>query len=290
MKNKLSRATVVLLILFVLQSCSMRRFAIRQATPVFEDAVKAFYEEDNLNIARPALASNLKLMEGLLKSDPENDAIRLLLAQGYAGYALAFAEDSDQTEARHLYIRAKNYAQEVLKHALNLKENWALTPRSVAIALQKANRSDVPALFWTGFAWAGAINLSLEDPGALLDLPKVEQIMTRVRQLDSTYFYGAVYLFFGSIYGQKPRILGGNPSKAKSLFETNLKITKGKFLLSYVYAAKFYAAKVLDEALFDQYLKKVLNTPLSIAPEIKLLNQVAKQKARRLQAQKDEIF
>ncbi len=281
---------LLVFLLLVLQSCSIRRFAVRHSTPVLRDAVTAFYEEDDLNVARPALAANLKLIEGLLKSDPQNDDLRLLLAQGWAGYALAFAEDTNQAEARNLYLRAKKYAQSVLQHRLKLDDNWQATSQSVAQAMQKARRSDVPALFWTGFAWAGAINLSLGNPGALADLPKVDRIMYRVRQLDSTYFYGGVFLYFASIYGQKPRILGGNPQKARKLFETNFKITQGKFLLSYVYAAKFYAAKILDEDLFRQYLNRVLQTPLSVAPQIKLLNKVAKQKARKLLAREKDIF
>lgn len=290
MKKSIAMTFLLPLILILLSSCSMRQYALRQMTPIFETAMPAFYEESDLSIARPALASNLKLLEGLLKSDPENPQLRLMLAQGYAGYALAFEEDTVPDQARALYLRARNYALSALRLTTPLPQDWAKNRKSLNAFLQQAKRRDVPALFWTGFSWAGYINLSLQDPGALLDLPKVEAIMHRVLQLDSTYFYGATYLFFGSIYGQKPRILGGNPELAKEYFEKNLKLTKGKFLLTYVYAAKFYAAKILDEDLFDQYLKKVLQTPLDIAPEIKLLNQVAKQKAKKLLAQKDQIF
>ena len=67
-------------------------------------------------------------------------------------------------------------------------------------------------------------------------------------------------------------------------------MTKGRFLLSYVYAARFYAAKTLNEQLFDAYLQKVLNSSDDLLPEMRLLNHVAKQKARRLLKQKDEFF
>jgi len=284
--RKIFFSAIFLLTVVILPSCSMRQFAIRQATPVFENAVDAFYEEEDLSLARPALASNLKLLEGLLKSDPDNAKIKLMLAQGYAGYALAFEEDTLPQAARLLYRRARNYALSVL----HLSQSALKNPTAFRTFIKKTKRKDVPALFWSGFAWAGYINLSLEDPGALLDLPKVEAIMQRVRQLDSTYFYGAVYLFFGSIYGQKPRILGGDPQKAQAFFQKNLELTKGRFLLTYVYAAQYYAAKILDEALFEHYLQKVLQTPLSMAPQIKLLNQVAKAKARRLLKQKSELF
>ncbi len=285
--------TIVLLFYLattLLTYCSVRKFALRQFTPLFKGALPAFYEEDDLSIAKPALASNLKLLEGLLKSDPNNTELRLMLAQGYAGYALAFEEDTLPRQARNLYLRARDYALSVLKIKAHLPPDWARNRKAFKRFLQHTRRRDVPALFWAGFSLAGYINLSLEDPAALLDLPIAEALMRRVVQLDSTYFYGSAYLFFGSIYGQKPRILGGNPQRAKQYFEKNLEITKGRFLLTYVYAARFYAAKILDENLFDRYLQKVLQTPLDVAPEIKLLNQVAKQKAKRLLAQKEQIF
>ncbi len=290
MKRPLKTFFILSLSIVLFQACSMRKFAVRQFTPVFEDAVSAFYNEDDLDIAQPALASNLKLLEGLLKSDPHNNKLQLMLAQGYAGYALAFEEDTNAAGARALYLRARNYALSALQHNTNLPRDWVSNTQTFDQFLPKTNRSDVPALFWTGFAWAGYINLSLEDPNALLDLPQVERIMQRVLQLDSTYFYGGVYLFFGSMYGQKPKILGGDPQKAGAFFKKNLKLTKGKFLLTYVYAAKYYAAKILDEKLFDRYLHKALDTPLDVAPEIKLLNQVAKKKAKKLLAKKNQIF
>ncbi|NOX87596.1 MAG: hypothetical protein GXO77_01115 [Calditrichaeota bacterium] len=284
------RGLIFALVLLTLNSCSLRRMMVREFTPVLENGMSAFYEESDLEIAEKALASNLKLLEGLLKSDPQNERLRLLLAQGYAGYALAFAEDTDAARARLFYLRSRNYAQSVLLKNAKIAAQWKGSIESFKKALQKTDKGDVPALFWTGFPWAGYINLSFDNPGALLDLPRVEALMERVKQLDSTYFYGAVYLFFGSIYGQRPRLLGGNPEKAKQCFEQNFKITGGKFLLSYVYAAKYYAAKVLDEELFDEYLEKVMNTPLDVLPEARLLNQIAKQKAKRLLAEKEELF
>ncbi len=284
------RGLIFALVLLTLNSCSLRRMIVREFTPVLENGMSAFYEESDTEIAENALASNLKLLEGLLKSDPQNKRLRLLLAQGYAGYALAFAEDTDAARARLFYLRSRNYAQSVLLKNAKISAQWKGSIESFKKALQTTDKGDLAALFWTGFPWAGYINLSFDNPGALLDLPRVEALMERVKQLDSTYFYGAVYLFFGSIYGQRPRFLGGDPEKAKQCFEKNFKMTGGKFLLSYVYAAKYYAAKVLDEKLFDEYLEKVINTPLDVLPEAKLLNQVAKQKAKRLLAEKEELF
>ena len=285
------RTAFVFALLVLLNGCSMQKMVIRQMEPILLNTVDAFFEEQDLQIAQQALAANLKLVEGLLKSDPENQELLLILAQGYAGYALAFVEDTNAVQARQLYLRARDYALRLLKlRNPRIFNNLHAHLSRFKQALNSAQKEDVPALFWAGFSWSSYINLALEEPTAIMDLARVEPMMQRVLELDSTYFYGAVYLFFGSLYGQKPALLGGNPQKAHEFFEKNLQLTGGKFLLSYVYAARFYAAKILDEQLFEAYLQKVLNSPDNVLPQANLLNQVAKKKARRLLAKKSELF
>ncbi len=285
------RKLTICLVLFTLMGCSTQRIIVNQMQPILNNTVNAFFEESDLQIAEQALASNLKLVEGLLKSDPQNKQLLLILAQGYAGYALAFVEDNDARRAAQLYLRARDFALRLAKAQNTAFAELINTPASdLPQKLSQAKKNDVPALFWAGFSWSSYINLSLEDPQAIMDLAKVEAIMKRIMELDSSYFYGASYLFFGSLYGQKPPLLGGDPEKARTYFEKNIQLTQGKFLLSYVYAARFYAAKTLNEQLFDTYLQKVLDSPENLLPEMRLLNQVAKQKARHLLNQKEELF
>ena len=114
--------------------------------------------------------------------------------------------------------------------------------------------------------------------------------MQRVLDLDESYFHGGADLFFGSIWGTKPRMLGGDPEKARQYFENNLKTTEGKFLLTYIYYARFYAAKTLNEELFDELLAKVEETPADVLPGYQLLNMIAKKKASYLKLYKEEWF
>jgi len=251
---------------------------------------EALYEEDDLQLAEQALAANLKLIEGLLKNDPVNESLLLMAAQGYAGYALGFIEDENPERARVFYLRARDYAMRELRKNERFRkaENQDLPAYQNALATM--NKNNVAALFWAGFAWAGYANLSLHDPAALIALPKIQLLMDRMQELDPQFFYAAVYLYQGSVYGMKPPIMGGDPKKALEFFEKNLQVTQGKFLLTYVYLAQYYAAKILDEEKFDRYLDVVMQTPLEVLPEAKLLNQIAKKKAQRLMNSKDELF
>jgi len=288
--RSIMRKIIYILFVFTMFSCSPSALVIRQMTPILENSTQALYEESDLQIAEQALASNLKLLEGLLKSDPENRELLLLLAQGYAGYALGFAEDEEPERAKQFYLRARDYGFKVLNQDKKFVQAQKEGLEKLQIYLNRLRIEDVPALFWTGFAWSGYVNLALDEPDALLALPEIQLYMQRVEHLQPDYFYGAVYLFWGGVYGMKPAILGGDPHKAGDYFQKNINLNKGHFLLAYVYAAQFHAAKTLDETLFDQYLEKVTNTPVDVQPELTLFNQIAKQKARQLLAQKEDLF
>ncbi len=279
-----------LFLLIFMFSCSFSTMVIRQMTPILENSAQALYEESDLQIAEQALASNLKLLEGFLKNDPENRELLILLAQGYAGYALGFSEDEEPLRAKKFYLRARDYALKVLSLDTKFIQAKEKGLDALQAYLDHLEIEDVPALFWTGFAWSGYVNLALNEPDALLALPEIQLYMQRVEVLQPEYFYGAVYLFWGGVYGMKPAILGGDPHKAGDYFRKNIELNKGDFLLAYVYAAQFYAAKILDEALFEQYLKTVETTPADVRRELTLFNQIAKQKAKRLLAQKTDLF
>ncbi len=278
------------LMIMLFSGCSMDKFIIRQTGTLLNYGVISLYEESDLIIAETALESNIKLLEGMLKGDPDNRDLRLLTSQAFAGYAMGFAEDTDPQRAKKLYLRGRDHGLYILRQNEDFaaKESKKLDQFQTVVA--QMDIDDIDALFWTAFAWAGWINLSLDDPQAFIDLPKVQVMMERVLQLDETYFLGAPHLFFGSMWGLKPQMLGGDPEKAKMHFDKNLNITGGKFLLTYIYYARFYAAKTLDEDLYDQLLAKVEETPADALPEYQLLNVIAKEKAKRLKAQRDKIF
>jgi len=269
----------------------MNRFIVGQMTPVFKTSIDAFYEETDLQIAEQALASNLKLLEGLLKNDPENEDLLLLLAQGYAGYALGFVEDEDPKRAKIFYQRAFNFGQRALFNPALYTWHWTEQSKKVfEDKLKNLEGSEVPALFWTIFAMAGKINVSLDDPTALINISVLENGIEKIKEMDPGFFYGSVFLLKGSIEGMKPPMLGGNPEAARENFEKNLEITKGQFLLTQVYQAKFYAAKTLNEELFDQLIKEVEDFDIGTKPEIALFNQIARKKAALLKTMRNELF
>jgi len=273
-------------------SCSLNKFVVGQMSPVFKVSVAALYEETDLKLAETAIASNLKLLEGLLKNDPVNEDLLLLLAQGYSGYALGFVEDEDPKRAKVFYHRAFNFG---LRAFMELEEdekwNWSATnQKRLKTAIADADKGNIAALFWTTFSLAGGLNVSLDDPAALIHLPIVESMSSKVEEIDDSFFYGSVYLLKGAIAGMTPKMLGGNPETALKYIDKSSKISGGNFILADLYKAKYYAAKTLNEELFDQLIKKIEDFDIGTNPIMALFNQIAKKKAALLKSQREDLF
>jgi len=280
---------LVFLLLFF-TGCSLQKLAIKSATPIFSSGVEALYDETDLPLAEQAIGSNLKLLEGLYKSNPKNKDVLLLLTQGYASYSLGFVEDESVERGKLFYLRARDYGFKLLQTTSVFKDSIPRREQIYTEYLNRLKKKDVPAIFWTAFAWGGWIGLSKDDPQAIFDLGKVKAMMNKVIELDEGFFYGSAHLFFGTISGALPKMLGGDPENAKKHFERCLTLSNDRFILAYIYLARYYAQPLLDENLFDQYLQRVEEASLQILPENKLITSIAKEKARLLKEKKEELF
>jgi hypothetical protein len=273
----------------LLQGC-IQTMAIRTMGGIMDYGLEAFMEEGDLKLAENALGSNLKLVEALIKGDPENTKLLLMASQGFSAYALGFAEDDSVERARMFYQRGRDYGMRVLLQSKTFKESWDKDISTFTSALRTFSKDDVPALFWTAFGWGSYINITRNDIAALADLPKVSAIMDYVQQLDASFYYGGPLLILGSMEGSLPKAMGGKPERSKDYFDRATKITGGKFLLTYVYYAKTYAVQIQDQELFEALLKKVDEAPADILPEARLTNAIAKKKAKILREHINELF
>lgn len=278
-----------LIALVLLQGC-VQTIAIRTVGGILDYGFEAFNEESDLQLAHEALGSNLKLLEALLKGDPDNKKILLLASQGYYAYALAFAEDDSVERARIFYMRGRDYALRIFHSNAAFTSSLDKDLTTFTKSLQSFSKEDVPALFWAAFSWGSYINITRTDLDAIADLPKVLAMIQFVVDNDSTYYYGGAYLFLGAIEAATPKMLGGNPEKAKGYFEKCLSINGGKFLMPYVYYAKTYAVSQQNQELFESLLKKVDEASLNVLPEARFANAVAKKKARLLREKMNELF
>ncbi len=246
--------------------------------------------EEDTELARVGLQSNLKLLEGLIRVKPHDFELLTMAAEGFTGYALMFLEDVDNESAMLMYERAKEYGLRALaKHngrflAGDLKYNEftqlvdALSPKYVHAA------------YLTGMAWAGRINLQKTSPKAMAEFPRAVHLMTWVLERSEHHYYSAPHWFFGVYYSTLPPMLGGNPELSNKHFTIAMEENGDDFLLGKYLYAKTYAVQILDRDLFEELLNLVINSNTPEPEELILLNRIARQKSLILLDQADELF
>lgn len=274
----------------MLVGCSPSRMAVQAALPLMESQILAMQEERDPELAEQAIPANLKILEGLLKQDPDNTWILENLAEGFCGYAFSFLEDTDPERASTLYERGKDYAL----HATSIRtgrEKWqGLSLDEWSQALDEVEVSHQPALFWMGQCWGSWLLQNLDSVEAFADIPRLEKLMVKVHDLDPSFHHAGPHLFLGAFYGGRSKMLGGNPEKSRHHFEKALELTENKYLLANLLFAKTYAVQNQDRELFKLQLQKVLQAQTDLFPEQRLANQVARKKATKLLEQIDELF
>jgi len=264
---------------------------IRTAAPtVLPNFTASIFEECDPHLARSAIPSNLKLMEGLLKSDPQNREILISLSMGFAGYSLLFVETEDPERASRLYLRARAYGLEVLGQRGRSLMDPAVTPQRLDEVLKTFSESDYQALFWTALSWNAWIGLNLDQPGALSQTAAAEACLKRVLEMNPLYLHGLPHVLMGVSLSARPPLLGGNPGEALAHFESALQHSRGKFFLTQVYFARYYAVRVQDRALFDRLLEEVTTGYPGELSDVCLINRVMQQRATQLKKQRDDFF
>jgi hypothetical protein len=272
---------------FFFSGCSVRRTVIRMMVPSLEEMSRSVETEGDTELVRAGLPGNILTLEGILASAPGNREIGVLVIRSRYSYAFAFLEDEDAGRAKAMYERGKNLGFEFLQHE-GLHETLPLDEFELQLSLCEADM--VPLLFWIGNCWASWINLSRDNPSAIIQLPRVEAIMHRIIELDETYYYGGAHLVLGVLNASRPPMLGGKPEAARAHFDRAFEISNRTFLLIHFFFARYYCLQVMDGPLFNETLGEVVSAPADLLPAQKLANTIAKEKARKLRAEYQDFF
>lgn len=286
-----ARAGVVVLLLLplMLSACRSSRFIANQMTASLADQVVAFEREPNVRHAREAGPGMLLMLDGLLVSAPENRGLLLAGARLNAVFAFALIEEEDRLRALDLYARARSYGDRALARR-GERATWPADGAELADRLARMDRDDVPALFWTAFAWGARINLERADPAVVADVPTVQRLLERVVELDESFAHAGPHLALGLLLSARSRALGGAPDAGRRHFERCLELTGRRYLMAQVLCARTYAVTVQDRALFVRLLQEVRAAPRDLDPDQALANAVARERADRLLRQVDDLF
>jgi len=290
MESAMRRYLLIFLLAPLLGACSMGQMVARTSVSIMDGAIDAMNRETDLTLAEAALPANIKLIEGLIVEDPGNPALLASAAQGLYGYAFGFTELKDPQRAAALYQRGTNYGLRALRtHGIDIDLQNASVD-AIDKAVSRLGRNAVPALFWTASCWAKQIDLDRTDPARIAQLASTERLMKRVLELQPDYFAGSVHGFYGVYYGSRAPMLGGNFALAEKNFAAARAVTQGKLLIFDVLQAEYLERQRLDRSAFHQLLTHVVETPVGVFPEMALINQIARARARYLLGLEQEWF
>ncbi len=316
----------VVLGLVTTSACSgfSQKIAMKSTSGILLKAGAGMQAESDYELARLAIPASLKTVEGFYVAGPPDGAKEKLvriLTEGYCQYGTAFVEDDwedakfrkdlpaieyHNTRSTKIFTRCLNYALGTLGSRWQ-KELFVGDPETIAKLLKDTPRSQRFSLLFAGLALGSLVNHNLTRPDMLAHLPTVEAILNRVIEMDAqglpvdpegTFYEGKKnvahaalpYVALGMLHSGRAQALGGDPAKAKAMFEKALAVTDDKFLLPRTLMAYRVGLQTNDKKLFHEQLKIVIETDPAVFPEQRLANEVAHRKARRYLAKEKELF
>ncbi|MCX6129370.1 MAG: TRAP transporter TatT component family protein [Proteobacteria bacterium] len=299
----LCRFIPMTLLLLCLSNCSIRSMAVQQMAELVNAGVPAFEKDDDLTLIREAIPANIKLLEAMLESDPENQELLTILTQLYASYTFGFIEADFETPGlgdkamlkdriNRFYLRGIRYGERALLASSASCEQGLKVLTQLDPCLRAMGKADIASLFWYGFNLAAHLNRNLNSMAALAQAPKIEKVMERVLALDESYNFGSAHLFLMAFYGGRSPMMGGNFGKAEEHYQALRRLNGENFLLADVFRARYLLVQKQDQKGFEKTLQEVLtkNPELDKVPRLQLYNSLAKTRAKLYLRSVEDLF
>jgi hypothetical protein len=286
-------------------ACNMNKLTANMTSGMLMFGSVAMDREADIEFAGEAFPASLKTVETFLVSSPNNEDLLLLLARGYNSYAFGFLEgalehaliDGPEERIEALTARAKIHYLRGSAYGFRLlgKPELEQAAKSgdldrLGTLLAEVKADEGPALFWAGYGWASAINLAKDDSAMVAGLSAALRIMERAYQLVPDYNGGAPILFHGVYHASTPVAFGGKPELAKRYFEEAMAKHGDKNMLVPCMYARFYAVQVQDHELWDSLMQKIAETDVSHDPDLRLMNEIARERARLWSRHVDDLI
>ncbi len=157
-----------------------------------------------------------------------------------------------------------------------------------ASAARAFGKDDVTCLYWTSSAlgkWAKMSGLTT----TLKHLPAVKAYMTRVGELDATYYFTGPDRYWGAYYAAIPSFAGQDLVKSKEYFDKAI-AANPNHLGNHVLLAENWAVKTQNKVEFEKELNWVLAQPADLIPEIKPEAEAEQRKAKQLLTDSGNYF
>jgi predicted anti-sigma-YlaC factor YlaD len=303
MVGRATCVTVLASVLAVSTGCALvKRKAVGMVANTLASSGDVFTRDDDPELVGQAIPFGLKLYESLLESAPKNKDLLIATCSNFTQYGVAYLETEAVVlgEAQHhdrvahlnqralkLYLRAKGYclrAMEVRFPGIGPKLLTDPVP-----ALARAQKKDVPLLYWMAASWGSAIGLGVDKPELVIDMPAVRALAERALALDESWNKGALHEMFISL-DSLPEALGGSAARAREHFTRAIELQKGLSPGPYVALAMGVAMPAQDREEFVKLLQAALAIDPEKDPSVRLVTIVQQRRARALLDHIDTMF
>lgn len=292
----------------VLAGCDLTKLTAQSSARLFHRASVAFEEQQDYELAGQAAPAFILQLEGILRVVPEDEELLFTASKSWTAYAFGFIEDDMQAleergeldgaerqraRARRMYLRGRDLGRRLLEQmASGAEQAIKAGPDRLRefLARELDSAEDAPALFWTGYAWGVAIDISRDDPTLVADLELARVLVERSLELDETYYDAAAHTFLGYDKSILSPALGGDPEAGRRHFDRALALTRRTALMVQMNFARSYALQTQQRELFQSLLREVISAGPDLNPAARLPNEIARRRAERLLAQTDELF
>ncbi len=287
----------------LLFSGCLKHLALSSVADGLSGTGTTFSSDDDLELVRDATPFALKTMESLIPELPDHQGIHLAACSGFAEYAFAFVlQPAQMSEAvsvqRHgaerakkLFVRANGYCLDALEIAHEgFKKSLPDLRAGKTAFLAHMTKDDIAAMYWTAASAALSVTAQKEAVDRIADLPVVDALIRRAVALDADWEHGTLHEFLVSWDGGRSPSMGGSVERARVAFHRAVKLTGGKHAAPYVSLAENVAVAAQDKKEFEALLKAALAIDVDSAPNDRLANIVAQNRARYLLAHEDDLI
>lgn len=288
-----------ILICVPVMGCSLKKRAVDTFVDVLGEAEGVYLSEDDPELIGSALPFNLKTIETLLVSSPDNRSLLLSATKTFALYAYGFVEP----EAWKLSYQELDESERIRKRAAKLyRRGYQYGTRGLEIdhpgigsrlkkapeeAARELGPEDVPLSVWTAAALGGAIGLSKDDPESTADVAVVGALLEHALRLEEDFEAGTTHELLMAYEASR---VGGSREKALRHYERALALGSAKSPSIWLGWAERVSVADQNRREFEELLARSLAFDVEAYPANRLLNLLAQRRARWLLAKADELF
>ncbi|MDA8791738.1 TRAP transporter TatT component family protein [Bacteriovoracaceae bacterium] len=225
-------------------------------------------------------------LEKIAAKTDDNKDLLTTLARAYYFKAEYFAKEKN--EKMSYWEKGAYYGEKAIISGNKELASFLIEGEKLENHLDKLKKEDTPALYWVAsnlgkWGKSKGITTILKYKGT------IKKYISKVEQSDNKFFHGAAYRYWGAYYAVAPAFAGGSLEKSEVYFGKSMDVST-QYLGTYILKAQFLATKKRDKALFSKLLNKVIQTKLDPKFEDYPDNLKAKEMAKKLLSEKDDLF